>query len=454
MNAELLRLVDSIHRDKNIDAEIVFHGIESAILTAAKKHFGEEQDIHVTIDRETGSISATCGGVTIDAETLGRIAAQSAKQIMIQKIREAERDALYDEFHELKGSIVTGVAQRYEGGALIVNLGKTEAILPRGEQMPGETYHSGSRVRAIVLDVRKSGQRAKIVLSRTHPDFVKRLFEQEIPEVADRIIEIRAIAREAGYRTKVAVSSIDSKVDCVGACVGVRGNRIKNILDELGEERIDIHRYNESKEVFIPEALKPAQVEEVQIYERVGRAIVLVNEDQLSLAIGKRGQNVRLASKLVGIDIEIMTFDELTEQIERAESQLGSLPNMTDEIVEVLIEAGVLSFDDLEVMEPDAVVEICGVDLDTAEAIIAAAEEAAEAQPQEPRRAEREFTEAQREPESPQPLAEGPAGAEESAATVSEEVTPQPPTCDLSSPMDSPADVNVDATNPDRERVE
>src|SRR5690606_7417269 len=164
-------------------------------------------------------------------------------------------------------------------------------------------------------EVRKSGQRIKIILSRTHPDFVRRLFEQEIPEIAEHIIEIRAIAREAGYRTKVAVSSIDSKVDCVGACVGVRGSRIKNILDELGGERIDIIRYNESLQVMIPNALAPAQIEEVQIYPRIGRAIVLVREDQLSLAIGKRGQNVRLASKLVGIDIEIMTFDELTEEI-------------------------------------------------------------------------------------------------------------------------------------------
>lgn len=390
MNAELLRLVDSIHRDKNIDAEIVFHGVEQAILTAAIKHFGEGADIAVVINRETGDISATHNGVTIDAVTLGRIAAQSAKQIMIQKIREAERDALYDEYHDMKGTIVTGTAQRYEGGAMIVSVGKTEAILPRSEQMPGETFHSGERIRAVVLDVRKSGQRAKIVLSRTHPDFVRRLFEQEIPEVAERIIEIRAIAREAGYRTKVAVSSIDSKVDCVGACVGVRGNRIKNILDELGEERIDIHRYNESMQVFIPEALKPAQVDDVQIYSRVGRAIVLVREDQLSLAIGKRGQNVRLASKLAGIDIEIMTFEELAEQIERAETQLSSLDGMTEEMIEALIEEGILSYDDLEVMEPDALAEVCGITLEAAESIIALAEEAAEAQPPEPRRPDRE----------------------------------------------------------------
>jgi N utilization substance protein A len=383
MNGELLRIVDSIHRDKNIDQEIIFQGIESAFLTAARKFFGEEEDIAVTVDRETGSISATHNGEQIDAGTLGRISAQSAKQIMIQKIREAERDALYDEFHHERGTIVTGVVQRQEGSVLTVNIGKTEALLPRSEQMPGESYHPGERVRAIILEVRKSGQRVKIILSRTHPDFVRRLFENEIPEIAEHIIEIRAVAREAGYRTKVAVSSIDSKVDCVGACVGVRGSRIKNILDELNGERIDIIRYNESMQVMIPNALAPAQIEEVQIYHRIGRAIVLVREDQLSLAIGKRGQNVRLASKLVGIDIEIMTFDELTEEIERAESNFSAMPNASEEVVDALLEEGILSFDDLSVMEPEQIMEAAGVDEDTAMSLIEYAEQIAEAAPQE-----------------------------------------------------------------------
>jgi N utilization substance protein A len=235
----------------------------------------------------------------------------------------------------------------------------------------------------VILDVRKSGQRVKIVLSRTHPDFIRRLFEQEIPELAEHIIEIRSVAREAGYRAKVAVSSIDSKVDCVGACVGVRGSRIKNVLDELGGERIDIIRYNESLQVMIPNALAPAQIEEVQIYPRIGRAIVLVREDQLSLAIGKRGQNVRLASKLTGIDIEIMTFDELTEEIEKAESNFSSLPHVSEEAIEGLIEEGVLSFDDLSVMEPERVMEIFSLEEDQAMEVIEYAEEAAENAPQE-----------------------------------------------------------------------
>src|SRR5208337_1807986 len=256
------------------------------------------------------------------------------------------------------GDLLQGTVQRFEGGAATVTVGKSETILPRGEQIPGETHHVGERVKAVILDVRKVGHRVKIILSRTHPDFVRRLFENEIPEIADRTIEIKAVAREAGYRTKIAVSSIDLKVDCVGACVGVRGSRIKNIVDELGGERIDIVRWNDSLQVMIPNALQPASIEEVQLYVRLGRAIVLVKEDQLSLAIGRRGQNVRLASKLVGWDIEIMTHEELTEAVERAEIWFRELPNVTDESVETFIEEGFLSYSELTFLEPATLAEI------------------------------------------------------------------------------------------------
>lgn len=383
MNGELIRIVDAIHRDRNIDTDIIFNGIEQAYLTAARRHYGEEAAIEVHLNRQTGEITATANGEHVDADTLGRIAAQTAKQIMIQKIREAERDALYEEFVGEKGQIVTGIVQRNEGSVLTVNIGKVEAILPRSEQIMGETYNPGERVRAIILDVRKSGQRLKVVLSRSHPDFVRRLFEQEIPEIGDHIIEIRAIAREAGFRTKVAVSSIDSKVDCVGACVGVGGSRIKSVTNELGGEKVEINRYNESMQVMIPEALKPAEIDEVQIYQTMGRAIVLVREDQLSLAIGKRGQNVRLASKLVGIDIEIMTFDELTEEIDRAESALSTVPGLTEEMVDALIEEGYFSFDDLSVIEPDFLMQLTGLDEAAAAEIIAYAERQAETAPEE-----------------------------------------------------------------------
>src|SRR5262249_43224723 len=218
----------------------------------------------------------------------------------------------------------------------------------------------------------------KIILSRTHPDFVRRLFETEIPEIEERTIEIRAIAREAGYRTKIAVSSIDLKVDCVGACVGVRGSRIKNIVDELGGERIDIVRWNDSLQVLIPNALQPAAVEEVFLYPRLGRAIVLVKEDQLSLAIGRRGQNVRLASKLVGWDIEIMTHEEYNEELEKAVGWFSEIPGVQEEMVEAFIEEGFLSYDDLTFLEPAQLAELGGVTEEMAEEIIEFAEEAAE----------------------------------------------------------------------------
>ncbi|MFO0953507.1 MAG: helix-hairpin-helix domain-containing protein [Isosphaeraceae bacterium] len=254
--------------------------------------------------------------------------------------------------------------------------------------MPGESYHPTERIRAVILEVRKVGQRVKIILSRTHPDFVRRLFELEIPEIADQIISIRALAREAGYRSKVAVSSIDAKVDAVGACVGVRGTRIKNIVDELGGERIDIVRWNESLQVLIPNALQPAEIEEVMLCQLLGRAIVLVREDQLSLAIGRRGQNVRLASKLVGWDIEIMTSEELDELIEKAVTAFTRIDGVETELAEKLVEQGILSFDDLSVMEiADLVNTIEGLTEEQAVEIVARAETLAEEQTEEmPRR--------------------------------------------------------------------
>jgi N utilization substance protein A len=360
MNAtELLRIVDAIHRDKNVDKEVVFGAIEAALVSAAKKQYGEEEDIVVQIDRKDGSISGTHNGVPLDPEeTVGRIGAQTAKQVMIQKIREAERDALYDEYHELIGQMITGVVQRYEGGAATVSLTNVEAILPRSEQIPGETHHPNERVRATVFEVRKAGSRVKVILSRTRPQLVQRLFEQEIPEIADGVIEIRAMAREPGYRSKVAVSSSDQRVDCVGACVGVRGNRIKNIVDELAGERIDIVRWNDDLQVLIPNALQPAEVEEVILCQMLGRAIVLVREDQLSLAIGRRGQNVRLASKLSGWDIEIMTREELDESIERAVVGFSAIEGVDESLSEKLVGEGFLSYDDLSIIEPDSLMEM------------------------------------------------------------------------------------------------
>jgi len=388
MSVDLVRIVDSIHREKNIDKELLFEGIETALATAAKKHYPDANEIVVKIDRETGKTYTIADGNPVEPPDFGRIAAQTAKQVIIQKIREAERDSLYDEFAGQQSELITGTVQRFEGGAVTVNLGKTDALLPRPEQIPGDDLHPGERVRAVIKEVSKRGQRVKIILSRTHPDFVRRLFELEIPEIADNVISIRALAREAGYRSKVAVSSTDTKVDAVGACVGVRGTRIKNIVDELGGERIDIVRWNESLQVLIPNSLQPAEIEEVMLCHLLGRAIVLVREDQLSLAIGRRGQNVRLASKLVGWDIEIMTSDELDKLIDKAVRTLCNIEGLESELAERLVEQGILSYDDLSIMDPnDLANTIEGLSSETAQEFIDRAEQLAEEEQDEaPRR--------------------------------------------------------------------
>jgi N utilization substance protein A len=377
--SELLRIVDAIHRDKNIDKEIVFEGIEAALISAAKKRFGEDSEVEIHIDRANGAIAGSHNGVPLSPAEIGeRISAQTAKQVMIQKIREAERDALFDEYEDLRGQLVTGVVQRSEGGAASVTLPNAEAILPKSEQIPGETHHPNERVRAVVYEVKKVGSRVKIILSRTKAQLVARLFEQEIPEITDGVIEVKAMAREPGYRTKVAVSSSDQRVDCVGACVGVRGNRIKNIVDELAGERIDIVRFSDDMQVLIPNALQPAEVEEVILCRMLGRAVVLVREDQLSLAIGRRGQNVRLASKLCGWDIEIMTREELDDQIQQAVTGFASLEGVSDELAEKLVGEGFLSYDDLSVIEPSALIEMGDLTMEQVEAIVGQAEVRAE----------------------------------------------------------------------------
>ncbi|MFM7058469.1 MAG: transcription termination factor NusA [Planctomycetota bacterium] len=362
---EILRIVDAIHRDKSISMDVVFEGIEQAILSAARKHFSEEEKLEVRIDRQSGEPALICDGRALEAELLGdllgRISAQTAKQVMIQKMREAERDSLYEEFLEQRSQHVRGIVTRVDRGTVIVKLDNLEAILPRSEQIRKENFRPGDRVRAIVLDVRKAGSRVRVILSRTHPDFVRRLFEIEIPEVSERLIEVRSIAREAGNRSKVAVSCPDSSIDCVGACVGVRGARIRTIVDELAGERIDIVRWNDSLSVLVPNALQPADVEDVILCPMLGKVIVLVREDQLSLAIGKFGQNVRLASKLVGWDINVMTQSQLDQQLDKSIEAFCVIPEVTPELAENLVSQGFFTFDDLSVIEPDQLAEISGL---------------------------------------------------------------------------------------------
>lgn len=371
MNTDLLRLVDSIARDKNIEKEAVFADLEAAMASAARKAFAMAEDVAVTIERGSGQISASVDGQAIDLKTLGRIAAQTAKQVMIQRIREDERGAIFEEFSQKVGQILTGTVVRYEGGALIVNIGRTEGILPRSEQIPGDQHHPGERIRAMVLNVREEQSQVRIVLTQTHPDYIRKLFEMEVPEVGERIIEIRALAREAGYRTKVAVSSIDSKVDAVGACVGVRGSRIKNIVDELGGEKIDIVRWNESSQVLITNSLKPAEVKEVFLCFELGRAAVIVEEDQLSLAIGKRGQNVRLAAQLTGWDIDILTPAEHNKSLDEMEQALKSLEGFEDVLLDKMLAVGLISLADLAEVGAQPLVDDLGMEPELAERVVA-----------------------------------------------------------------------------------
>ncbi len=375
MNQELLRIVENIARDKNIDKESIFVDLEEAMITAARKHFGEpECNVAVNIDRNTGEITAYKDGVEIDIRQLGRIPAQTAKQVIIQKIRADERDSIYAEFVQRKGEIISGTVVRYESGTLIVNLDRwTEGYMPKGEQIMGQTHRVGERVRCLILDVKETSNQVRIILSRTHPDFIRRLFALEVPEISENIIEIRALAREAGYRTKVAVTSFDEKVDPVGACVGVRGSRIKNIVDELGGEKIDIVRWNESSQVLVSNALMPAKVSEIALCFELGRATVVVDEDQLSLAIGKHGQNVRLAARLTGWDIDILTPDEYNQGVEQLANFVKTIESADENVVDKLIALGVISVPDLDEVGAEPLVSELKIEAVLAERLVEAA---------------------------------------------------------------------------------
>ena len=333
---EILRLVDSLQRDKDIDKEIIFQAIESALQSAARKHFGSMEDIEVDIDRETGEVAAIRDEERMDPQALGRIAAQTAKQVIIQRVREAERDIIYEQYDARKGKLVAGTVQRFQSGSMVIDLERTEAYIPRSQQVRSEHYQPGDRIRAVVLDVQKAPQKVTILLSRKHPDLIKRLFELEVPEIADGVVEIVKIAREAGQRTKLAVKSNDARVDSVGACVGVRGTRIKSIIDELQGEKIDIVPWNEAPEILIADTLKPAEVLQITLEEgeTTKRAVVTVPEDQLSLAIGRKGQNVRLAVQLTGWNIDIQAPGE-----EEEEEETGAEEQAAEETAEETTEA-------------------------------------------------------------------------------------------------------------------
>ena len=356
---ELIRIVDGIARDKNIERDQIYNDIEQAVASGLRKQFNTEEasEFTVKVDRASGAITAARLGVEVPLSVVGRIGAQTVKQVMIQLIRQDERGSIYEEYKDRVGTIITGTVARFERDTMIVTLLRNiEGIMPRSEQIPGEVHQVGERVQGLILEVRDTPSAVKIILSRSHPELIRRLFEREVPEVGERTIEIKALAREPGHRTKIAVSSIDSKVDAVGACVGVRGSRIKNIVDELGGEKIDIVRWNADISNFIGEAL--------------GRATVVVNEDQLSLAIGKRGQNVRLAARLTGWDIDILTPTEFQKGVQRVDSTLKSIEGITKEMVDKVIVLGLIDVRDLEEVGIGPLMEELSLDEETAQKVV------------------------------------------------------------------------------------
>ena len=350
MNRELINVIDEIGRQKGIDKTRVIGAIESALQTAAKKRFGQAENVQVEIDPKTGEISVVSKKVIVDQVSnpkaeislqearqydseaeigdeigsliemneLGRIAAQTAKQVIFQKVREAEWEAVQKEYSTRQGDLVNGIILGMERRNYLVDLGKTEAVLPIQEQIPRETYRRGDRVKAMLLEVRRTPKDVQVILSRSHPQFVAKLFELEVPEIMEKIIEIKSVVREPGDRTKIAVVSREKAVDPVGACVGIKGSRVQAVVRELRGEKIDIITWTQDPRVFIAEALNPATIEKVGIDEEKKSALVVAADSQLSLAIGKNGQNVRLAARLTGWKIDIISATEYEkEKVER-----------------------------------------------------------------------------------------------------------------------------------------
>jgi len=364
-NEELLSVVEHIEREKGIDKDILFKAIEQAFVSAARKIIGnKEAEVIATIDRASGKIKIVSDGKEIKSDEFGRIAAQTAKQVIIQKIREAERDIVFDDYQKRIGMITAGSVHRFEKGDIVVDLGKTEAILPRSQQCPRERWKQGDRVRVYIQAVNKSAHGPEIIVSRADPLFVKKMFETEVPEIAEGIVEIRAIAREPGERTKIAVWSKDEKVDAVGACVGMRGSRVKDIVKELGGERVDIIRYSDDIKEYVKAALNPTEIQDIKVDKAAKKIEVVVPDDQLSIGIGKHGQNIRLASKLVGWEMDIRGKDAKAK--EALEALLPSAP------VEQEASAATAISEEAVAPAPSAITSIEGVGVKTAQILAAA----------------------------------------------------------------------------------
>ncbi|MCW1931356.1 transcription termination factor NusA [Pararhodobacter zhoushanensis] len=414
---ELLQTAEAVAREKLIDPELVVQAMEDSLARAAKSRYGADMDIRVHIDRKTGRAQFTRVRTVVEDGAfenhhseltlkeakayladpqigdevkeevppveLGRIAAQSAKQVILQKVREAERDRQYDEFKDRAGTIINGTVKREEYGNIIVDIGRGEGILRRNEKIGRESYRPNDRIRCFIKDVRREARGPQVFLSRTAPDFMAALFKMEVPEIYDGIIEIKAVARDPGSRAKIAVISYDSSIDPVGACVGMRGSRVQAVVNELQGEKIDIIPWNEDQATFLVNALQPAEVSKVVIDEDASRIEVVVPDEQLSLAIGRRGQNVRLASQLTGLDIDIMTESDESarrqaEFAERTKLFMDSL-DVDEMMAQLLVAEGFTTLEEVAYVEIDELVSIDGFDEDTASELQARARDKIEA---------------------------------------------------------------------------
>ena len=406
MFPELKRLIEQMGKDRGIDKAIIVEALEAAMLSAARKKLGPRVEIEAHYNEDAGEIEifqfktveakvtdpemqvsleeargtldeeAQPGdslGMKIDTSALGRIAVQTAKQIIIQRVKDAERDNVYEEYRDRKGELINGFVQRFEGGNIIVNLGRAEGVIPISEQIFRETYKRGERIRAYILEVKKISKGPQIILSRTHPGFLKALFEVEVPEISEGLIEIVNVAREPGKRAKIAVRSKDKDIDPVGACVGMRGSRVQSVVQELRGEKIDIVAYADDQAKFVCAALSPAKVDRVLIDEENRAMEVIVPDDQLSLAIGKNGQNVRLAVKITGWKIDVKSESSTVVQKEESAAVLMGIEGMSEDLAARLMTGGIKSVAMVAAADTAMLIKSAGVDEKKAAELIEAA---------------------------------------------------------------------------------
>ncbi|MBT8490632.1 MAG: transcription termination/antitermination protein NusA [Deltaproteobacteria bacterium] len=395
MLPDLKRLIDQLGKDKGIDKEIIIDALETAVLTAAKKKLGQNLDMETHFNEEVGEIEvfrfmtvvenvlnpdtqisieeahetldedAELGdslGMKIEANTFGRIAVQTAKQIIIQKVRDAERDKIFDEYKDRKGELASGFVQRFEGGNIIVNLGRAEGVIPPTEQIHKEAFKRGDRIRTYICDIKRISKGPQIILSRTHPAFLKALFEIEVPEISEGLIQIISIAREPGNRSKISVKTTDKDIDPVGACVGMRGSRVQSVVQELRGEKIDIVPHSDDQVQYVCSALSPAKVDRVYMDEDTQSMEVIVPDDQLSLAIGKSGQNVRLAARLTGWKIDVKNDTMMHERKDEEFGSLLKISDMDENSAEILIKEGLNNVELLASADPEKIASLTAIE--------------------------------------------------------------------------------------------